>query len=503
VNGIEVVRRLRAYQRGRPLPRGERLAFRIASDPDLLVVAFLRMGGESRPWGVAFGHPGERPKVLTVPEGRNRDLVSAMIAEFAPALLEHLRVPPYAAAPSSEESLDPLRQVWLANVSHLDMLHHLAYAYTFTKAGNEALLLILNALGRACAWLHRESQRPGQQQVMVGTTALRTAFTFPAEDTRQGHLGFLMSLLEAEGGLADRMVAAQDAERLAVSTSLDPDFERTETEPLVDAWQEAKRAGDAHRQRAAEEDLARVLQPELERRYDLIEHAIQRLHGDARTENAGVASLIGKSRRQQWRDHLQTERRLAGIEPGNPYIPSVETDRDPRGAAARYQENVAAAEFVATMFLHDDREMLAEAVMAGDAFRGEIVAVQDEGVGRKTVPVWTVRSKGSGPLRLRVNDSVAFVGFVKRTARIRSLGATSDGRTFEVEITNRKTAKDTEAERNAWACNDVRWVGEDVGFARASSDYLAQLKAQRVWRGGVGDWLTHARAGTVVAEVTT
>ena len=31
------------------------------------------MGGESSPWGVAFGRPGRKPSVLTVPEGGTGD----------------------------------------------------------------------------------------------------------------------------------------------------------------------------------------------------------------------------------------------------------------------------------------------------------------------------------------------------------------------------------------------------------------------------------------------
>src|SRR5262245_58791455 len=106
------------------------------------------MGGESRPWGIAYGHLHSEPTILIVPEGRNRDLVADMCAEFAPALLRHLRAPAYLVdEPTSWGDLDPLRQIWLPNGSHLDMLHHLAYAYTFTRWGAGARGR-LNALGR-------------------------------------------------------------------------------------------------------------------------------------------------------------------------------------------------------------------------------------------------------------------------------------------------------------------------------------------------------------------
>src|SRR4051812_15750055 len=151
------------------------------------------MGGESRPWGLAYGHPGELPTVLSVPDGRRRDDVAVIAAEFAETLLPHLRCPGWVGeTPSEAADFLPLRQVWLPNASHLEMLDHLAYAYTFTQWGG-GRKQTLNTLGRACAWLFREAHRPGQQVVATGTDALRSSYTFPAEDARQGHLGFLLA----------------------------------------------------------------------------------------------------------------------------------------------------------------------------------------------------------------------------------------------------------------------------------------------------------------------
>ena len=58
-DSLETIRRLRAWSDGKPTPRGEKINVKVADDDDLLIVAFLRMGGESRPWGVAFGKSSE------------------------------------------------------------------------------------------------------------------------------------------------------------------------------------------------------------------------------------------------------------------------------------------------------------------------------------------------------------------------------------------------------------------------------------------------------------
>src|SRR5579859_1577606 len=149
MTGDQVLKRLRAWAVGRPIPRGSTRHIHIASDPDLLILAFVRMGGESAPWGVAYGSPGSRPKMFTVPEARNRTLVGDMAAAFAPSLLQHFRHPDFSDdTPSGPEHLQPLRQVWLPNSTHLDMLHFIAYAYTFTKVGERDRAKILNKLGR-------------------------------------------------------------------------------------------------------------------------------------------------------------------------------------------------------------------------------------------------------------------------------------------------------------------------------------------------------------------
>ena len=91
-----VTQRLAAWKAGKPLPWGTTLHFPVASPEDILVVAFVRMGGESSPWGIVAGHPGEKPQTFTVPEARNRELVAAMCEQFAPLLLEHFRHPAFA-----------------------------------------------------------------------------------------------------------------------------------------------------------------------------------------------------------------------------------------------------------------------------------------------------------------------------------------------------------------------------------------------------------------------
>ncbi len=189
----EVVRRLRAYEKGRALPRGETLRVRRLPASSILVLAFVRMGGESAPWGIAFGRPDKAAEVLTVPEPRNRDDVAAMVAKLAPTLLAHLHHPQHSPYGPDPDVAVPPFQVWLPNDAHVDMLHHLSYAYTFARFGDPSRVARLQAVGRACGWLFREAHRPGQTVVMSAARQLTESYTFPAETTRQGHTGFLLA----------------------------------------------------------------------------------------------------------------------------------------------------------------------------------------------------------------------------------------------------------------------------------------------------------------------
>lgn len=482
----EVVRRLQAFKEGRPLPRGSTRHFAVVPDEGILVLAFVRTGGESRPWGLAYGHPGEEPTILTVPEGRNRDLVSDMVAEFAPVLLGHLRSPGYVAHdPASADDLAPLRQVWLPNRTHLDMLHHLAYAYTFTQWGAGARGR-LNALGRACGWLFREAQRPGQQHVMVATEALRESFTFPAQDGRQGHLGFLLAWLEG-GDREARIRAATEAERHSMATSLDPSLERDELEELVDAWHGARDREDEREMAALDRRIGEILSAEFRRRFELTARTIDVLRADPRPVNGGVEILVKGALEEQWYQYTRMELRHHSPDDGPAFVPSPETDRHPAAAASRYLVHVASEDLRHSALLHDDEEMQAEAVARGDAFRGAIVDVRDKGEGRKTRPIWRIVDPNLGPLRLKIGSWVCVVGMAKRTGEIRLIEDQEDGtRLFEVEITGWKTKPNRAA--------DPALQGSEVTLVATSAEGISRRKSQLVWRRDVpGAWLTLAR----------
>ena len=299
------------------------------------------------------------------------------------ALLDHLRHPGHHEQVIDEmDTSIPLRQVWLPNAAHIEMLHQLAYTYTFTKQGEPEQIELRNALGRACNWLFSESQRPGQMTVMAANACLQDSFTFPCETVRQAHLGYLLAWLGTDGDLQARITAASAAEALPISPNLDPEMERTQLQEWVEGWNKADTAGESAIAKKYAGQIEAILKSELERRLALVEDAITLLREDARIVNPGVRQLREASLKAHWYNYLSGEyRRHEGG--GKPvFTPSPETDRNPQAAAAAYHRLEESAELLERALLPHDAELRAQAVANGTAIEGLITAVDDTPKGR-------------------------------------------------------------------------------------------------------------------------
>lgn len=495
----EVSRKLRAWESGKPVARYSTIHHAIVPVDQALVVAFVRMAGESRPWGIAWGTVGSAPTVATVPDGRVRDDVAVLCAGFAEDLLAHLRVHNWTYDPVDRDT-DPseLRQVWLPNGKHVDMLHHLSYTYSQTKFGG-ANQDLLQALGRLAGWMFRDSSRQGHQHVVSASQALGDAFVLPSQDVRTAHLGYQLAWLTTVGDRETRVHAAREAEGLTVSPTLDPSLERDELSDLVEKWNTLRREGaDLVASSAA---IAAILEPELERRWKLTEDAYHLLSAD-RPVNAGVDALVKDAHQEFWGQHQRIELRIADPTLGPAFTAHPETDFHGSAAASRYLVHAAADEVFAGLLIHDDPELLAEAIDAGHAVRGVVAAVANLGSGRTVTPVWQFRLEPGVVHRIREGARLVPCGSRGHEAIVDSVDVGPHGTDFEVRWGDRKTM--------ALGCGikgkplDVAWVGEEVIFVVSDAAALTKRRSQRVWnaKDGPGAWLTHGKASAPVTIET-
>jgi hypothetical protein len=502
----EAVRRLRAFQKGRPLPSGETLRVPRVSPAQQLVLAFVKMGGESSPWGLAYGRPDKTPTILSVSEARTRDDVAEMMSRFAPVLLTHLHQPQHSPFGPDPDAKVPTFQVWLPNDSHLEMLHHLAYAYTFNRAEDLTRRKKLRALGHACGWLFREAQRPGQMVVMVASRVLREAYTFPSETTRQGHLGFLLAWLRTGGGREARMDAADEAERLSVSTSLDPVDEREELQPYLEMFNEGRKDRNSVKTDRGRRNIEKFLHAELKRRFDLVVETVRAFEADKRLENRYLHKLVEESLKEHTLQYRRIEAKQDDAQDGPAFIPSPETDRYPSAAGSRYYVQQASEELRDLLLVHDDREMQAQLVASGQAIAGTIVDVWDEGEGRKTVPIWVVETDTDTPLRLREDTELCVVGLRERRLRILEIESREPaGRRFKLQVTGLVTVPRGN-DGSVLPATSGRLKRRKVVLVKTSMDQIARRKSGLIWNRDLpGAWLTHAvpkNAAELPAEVS-
>ena len=495
----EVARRLEALDAGRPLPASDTQPLAVGDDSECLILAFVRMGGEALPWGVAAADLTGPIQFWTVPEPRDRDQVAAMLAEVTPVLIRHLQHPEVDTSGLVERAEHlPVRQLWVPNGSHTAMLHMLNLRYTFARRGPEDRIPLLNTLGRTAGWLFRDAQLPGRLNLVDAGAALRACFVFPTDEIRAQHTGYLLTLLTTEGSFDAREEAGKSAEGESVSVTLDPAVERDLLEPLVEKYQGARDLGErAEREAAA--PIQQAIEEELGRRVELVRNVIQALRNDPRPVNPGVETLTKNSAESRLKEFIRREHRLLTGE--QTFVVSPETDR-PIPAAAEFFRLESAHEELASALLHYDRSLQDEAIATGDAFRGTIVEVRDEGEGRRKLPVWKLKSEGVGPLRIRERSTVCVAGLPNRTASVRKIEAPTDGaRVFELEITGLTTRPRGPAGRNVPLATDAGLIGEEVTMLSGGAGGFGHRKASRAWDKEVpGAWLTHASGPTPTAS---
>lgn len=494
----EITKKLRAWEAGRPIPRYDTIHHAIVPESQALIVAFVRMAGESRPWGIAWGTVDSGPTIHTVPDGRVRDDVAELCAEFAEELLAHLRVHNWTYDPAQQnDQPSALRQVWFPNGQHIEMLHQLSYTYSQTKFGG-ANREILQALGRLAGWMFRETSRKGSQHVINASQSLSDAYVFPAQGARTAHLGFQLAWLETTGDREVRLAAAADAEGLTISATMDPDLDRGDPAhgrpglvDLVEKWQASRREGAPDTDAA--DAIAAILEPELRRRWELTQQAYLLLANNDRPVNAGVRELVVEAQSEFWFQHQRLELKLNDPSQGPAFVPHPETDYHGSSAASRYLEYEAADEAFVGRLIHDDPELFEESLDSGHAIRGEVIGVQDLGVGGSTRPTWTLRIPPDAINRLREGGRLTPFGSPGHEVTVLGLDFSEAALDVSLEWTGRKTMP--LAVGLGARPIDVAWVGEQVAFVTSDAADLTRRRSQRVWgaRTGPGAWLTHGR----------
>jgi hypothetical protein len=493
----ELVRQLNAVKAVGPIHRYSTLHMRIDEDP--MFIAFVRMAGESRPWAIAYGKYSDgAPKVISVPDGRNRNAVMEMCAELAEEMLEYFRVAGYTWDPITKENFNEvlMPQVWVPSSRHVEMFHNLQYAYWRVRKGDDRTQPI-TVFARLSGWLFRESTRLGQQVIIDTAKLFRESYVFPADAASLGHLGTCLKWFDEHEDLNSARFAVREATLLRDSPTLDPELDSKIFAPLIDKRnklnEESKDTSKVDKQ--IHENLA----AEVTRRWELVKSSYEVFQNDSRDINPGVIDLASATSESFYSQFQRIEVDMQDPDMGPAYTQHPETDFHGSAAAANYFVMTASDTAYIAKLVHDDEELQAEALASGKAFFADVVNVEDLGSGRTTTPLWTLRVQIGEKLRIREGERYSPLKANKHGIHIRSVEVI-DSETLEVtaEWVDRKTvpldypifAKAVEPE----------WIGHRMMFVPKDGSEFDKSKSRAVWsaRSGPGSWLTHGSAPTKV-----
>lgn len=495
----EIVKQLRACEKVAPVSRYSTKHIHLADNP--MIVAFVRMAGESRPWGIAYGQLKDKsPKVLTAGDGRNREEVARIAEEFAATLLTYCRAEGYTFDPITKENyqLSAIPQIWVPDDRHVEMFHHLEYAYWRTRKDDDRNTP-LTALARLSGWIFREYNKKGQQFIIDSAKALRDSYVFPTDTSSLGSLTTAIAWFGKGRDLQKKRVVAREAANQRVSTTLDPNLDKKVLVPLVDQRADLLRAGKSIT--SVNKKIHDELSPELVARWSAVKDAYVILANDTRDENAGVRSLIENSLDRYVSQFQRLELRIQDPTEGPAFTPHPETDfHGSAAAAAYYKMSQAESAYIATL-IHYDKELQAESLASGHSFLGKVKRIDNLGVGRSTRAIWTLEVEMTDLLRLREGESYAILGNPKSSFTVREVTLLKEnllqieGEWFSPRAGQLLAAANTKP-------LDSSWINDRVMFVPINSSHFENMRSKAVWDAahGIGAWLTHGRAPAPVVD---
>lgn len=487
----EVVRRLRAFEKRSPLPRYSTAHVHISEEA--LIVAFVRMAGESRPWGVAYGPAGSEPKILSVPDGRDRDDISEMLIEFAEDLLTHMRAEGFSFKPVTKTDLpiDNPPQIWVPGPSHLEMLHFISYGFWQSRKTDD-LRSPLGALARLCTFLFAESRVTGQQLVLDAAAQLSHSFVYPVDDQSVSNVHAALTWHTAEGSYTDRIKLSQMAGRASAGITMNLEVEQS-LEVTLNEYRKSVQEGDPDNTKS--DLIAQILRNELLSRWEAVRESMELLASDTRPQNSGVPELVKDSLTRYFYDFQRLERQMADPEYGPAYTPHPETEHHGTAAASRYFRLGAAEAKYLPRLIHDDLELYREALAEGNAIEGKVSEVVLDGDGRSAEIYWKLRVFLSDEFRVRVGEYLSFRGSPGHYVSVEDLEFVDlDLAEITVRFLGKKTL--TIPGPVSEPPRSQAWVLQDVVFVPRDSSDLDSRASSKVWktRQGPGAWLTHSKS---------
>ncbi|MER5783050.1 hypothetical protein ABT104_15195 [Streptomyces mobaraensis] len=394
---ITSLARLEALRAGRARPLAT-VRHRHLSDRPLVLVPLTTAGETGAPLGALVGTDRDAPRLLTVPQPRDRALRFAFLAELAEAVLPY--VEGYADDTVTEErkETDPATgrrttveaklcadapQLLVPGPAAVEYVRLLGRSMRFRRTAEEDPAADWPApprvplLGRWLTHYGERARLPGSALLLSMTELLSRHWATGQSHLEDQHLGALLAWIDPPEGSTGPEAAraaelARDADGLLLhppaGPATDPAFDNKLLAPAIARYDRARTAvletGLGHAElRAADTAIRTLLLSQLRPTWDAVWRGVDLLR--ALPEGASVAE---RWKRDRWSYTGHRDRLRAG-EPPQPRRDDAVTAARKLAARETAQARLDAQEAL------DDPLVMAGRRLAGEAFAGEVTEV--------------------------------------------------------------------------------------------------------------------------------
>ncbi|MCB5182519.1 hypothetical protein [Streptomyces antimicrobicus] len=438
--------RLQAVRAGRAWPLATVRHRHLAERP-LVFVPLTTAGEAGAPLGAMVGTDRDAPRVLVVPQPRDRDLRWEFLAELAACVMPYLDGFMDVVEPAERSETDPesgkrvkvetelcvdAPQLVVPSRAGVEYVRLLGRSMRFRRTAEEdpdhpyPVPTQVPLLGRWFTHLAERSRVPGSSMLLSATELLSRHWATGQSSLEDQHLAALLEWIAAPDGEsgAERAVRAElarDGRGLLLvppaGPATDPAFDNKLLAPAMAAFDAARAGGrprDAAPVRRAEEEIRRLVEEQMAGTWRSVWQAIDLL----RTLPPGER-VEQRWTRDRWSFTGHRDRVRAG-EPPQPRRDDAVTAAQKLAVRETEQARLDAQEAL------DDPLVMAGRRLAGEAFEGEVTEVVMEWTDSKrpsprplvtlsTQDVPQLAEAGGGKV-FRVLDgktqSAAFVGYL-------------------------------------------------------------------------------------------
>ncbi|MFH9671350.1 hypothetical protein ACH4L5_03545 [Streptomyces sp. NPDC017405] len=448
---ITALARLEAVDRGRAQPAAT-VRHRHLSDRPLVFVPLTTAGETGAPLGALVGTDRDAPRLLVVPQPRDRDLRFTFLADLAGVVLPHIDAYADAVEAAERTETDPetgkrvkveaelcadAPQLIVPSRTGLDFVRLLGRSMRFRRTAEQDPDAPYPApprvplLGRWLTHYGERSRVPGSSLLLALTDVLSRHWVTGQSGLEDEHLGALLTWIDPPEGLsgagaARRAELARDAGGQLLcppaGPATDPAFDNKLLAPAIERYDRARTAlAAAEDPLEADGRLAALTRAEREVR-DLVESRTRPTWDavwrglDLLRELPPGAHVAERWTRDRWSFTAHRDRVRAG-EPPQPRRDDAVTAANKLATREREQARLEAQEAL------DDPLVMAGRRLAGEAFAGEVTEVvmaYSEGRRPSPRPLVTVRTEDRPHLAERARvfrslegrpQSAEFVGY--------------------------------------------------------------------------------------------